>query len=292
MPVWKRLLLTAYYYGFHPHRWWRNRRLAAEGKLPLVVLIYHRIADDAANVWTTHPRVFARDIDWLQRRFRLISLEEVQQRIRQGYNDEPCVSITFDDGYAINCEVALPLLIQRRIPLTYFVSTAPILEGAYFEHDLRMGNRFRPNTLAEIRQLADQGVEIGAHTRTHPDLGRVHDLHQLRDEIVTATEDLQDAVGVPIRYFAFPIGQHANLNAQAFHLARQWGFEAACSAYGGFNEPGGDAFHLQRAGVDGPAILTKNWATLDPRKKYQIRRFNYGEAPEPAPEPVGVAAGE
>jgi len=291
MPVWKRLLLSTYYYGLYPHRWWRNRRLCAEGRMPLVVLIYHRIADDNANPWTTNSRVFARDISWLQQRFRIAPLEEIQQRIRSGFNDEPCVSITFDDGYAVNSEFALPLLIRRRIPFTYFVSTSPILEGTYFNHDLVMGNRFQPNSLEQIRSLAEAGVEIGAHSRTHADLGAIVDHNELRDELITATEDLQDAVGVPIRYFAFPTGQHVNLSCEAFDMAREWGFEAVCSAYGGYNDPGGEAFHLQRAGVDGPAIRFKNWSTVDPRKIKVTKRFEYAPA-EPTEVPVGALAGD
>lgn len=288
MPVWKRFLLHGYYYGCYPHRWWRNRALRAAGKLPVIVLIYHRICDDRANDWTTHPKVFVNDIRWLQKHFDLVPLEEAQRRIRQGVNRAPCVSITFDDGYAANCQTALPLLVKERIPFTYFVSTAPILEGDFFEHDLVMGNRFAPNTLEEIKALAGAGVEIGAHTRTHADLGRVTDPGQLRDELITASEDLQNAVGVPIRYFAFPTGQHVNLSPQAFHLAREWGFEAACSAYGGYNEPGGDPFHLQRVGVDGPMIRLKNWATVDPVKVWKIKRYQYATLPEPA-QLVGAA---
>ncbi len=64
--------------------------------------------------------------------------------------------------------------------------------------------------------------------------------------MVAAGEELQAALGRPVRYFAFPFGLHANLNAAAFALARGAGYEAVCSGYGGFNFPGDDAFHLQR----------------------------------------------
>src|SRR5581483_9025052 len=104
-------------------------------------------------------------IAWLQERFDLISLEEAQRRIASGKNERPSVSITFDDGYAVNCDYALPLLIENGIPCTYFVSSGPVLEGTSFEHDRAMGNHFAPNTVAQLRQLAAAGVEIGAHTR-------------------------------------------------------------------------------------------------------------------------------
>jgi hypothetical protein len=47
-----------------------------------------------------------------------------------------------------------------------------------------------------------------------------------------------------------------------------------CSAYGGFNFPGDDAFHLQRISGDAPTICVKNWVTMDPRKLH-TPRFEY-----------------
>ncbi len=90
---------------------------------------------------------------------------------------------------------------------------------------------------------------------------------------MSAGEDLQAALGRPVRYFAFPFGCFRHLNAEAFALARQAGYEAVCSAYGGFNFPGDDAFHVQRIPLGDDMIHLKNWATVDPRKL--SARFNY-----------------
>lgn len=289
MKTWKRLLLGAWYYKTYPYRVWHQLQLARAGRMPIVVLTYHRIADDGANSWTTAPRDFERQIAWLAARFRLISLAETQRRVAAGENHEPCVAITFDDGYAVNCEQALPLLIAQRIPVTYFVCTAAILQRKPFVHDVAMGNRFEPNTLEQLRALADAGIDIGAHTRTHANLGRIGDVDTLRDEVVTAGEELQRAVGHPVRYFAFPFGGHSNLNARAFHLARDAGYDGVCSAYGGYNWPGDDPFHLQRICIDGPVVRLKNWATLDPWKELQTRRFFYGPEVVAPRKPTVVA---
>ncbi len=271
MPLWKQLLLTLYYHGSYPIRRWNHRCAVAVGRVPIVVLYYHRIADDRANDWTVSNRTFARHVSWLQKRFELISFQEAQDRVRRGTNDRPCVSITFDDGYAENCHEAIPLLIKRRIPCTYFVTLQNVLDGEPFAHDLALGHPLPPNTVEELRAMADAGVEIGAHTYTHADLGSVTDPQQLRYEVVSAGEDLQEAVGRPIRYFAFPFGQHVNLTQAAFDLAYEAGYEAVCSAYGGFNFPGDDPFHLQRIPADQTMIRLKNWTTIDPRKLHTPR---------------------
>jgi peptidoglycan/xylan/chitin deacetylase (PgdA/CDA1 family) len=281
MSLWKQLLLTAYYHASYPLRAWTYWRDVSQDRLPVIVLYYHRIADDRATPWTVSNARFERQIRWLQERFDFISLDDAQQRIRRGYNPQPCVSITFDDGYADNCQQAIPWLIKERVPFTYFVTVQNAVEEEPFSHDLVTGHRFAPNTLEQLRAMAAAGVEIGAHAYTHADLGAIHDRRLLHYEVVVAKQALQAALGRPVRYFSFPYGLYANLNPQAFALAREAGYAGVCSAYGGFNFPGDDPFHLQRIPVDDDLIRLKNWVTLDPRK-LRTRRFQY----------EGVAAGD
>ncbi len=262
----KTALLHLYYYASRPYRWWRRLRSAAEHRLPVVVLFYHRIADYRANPWTTSHRTFARQIHWLARHFDLVSLEEAQRRIRTGEGARPAVSITFDDGYAENCRQAIPLLVRHRIPCTYFVTLRNVLDGEPFAHDAIRGDRFPPNNLEQLRAMAAAGIEMGNHTYTHADLGKMTDPHQLYREVVEAGRELEALVERPVRYFAFPFGHYANVSSRAFHLARQSGYEGVCSAYGGYNFPGDDPFHLQRIHVDDDMIRLKNHATVDPRK--------------------------
>jgi peptidoglycan/xylan/chitin deacetylase (PgdA/CDA1 family) len=276
------MLLNLYYHVSQPLRWWIHRRAAARRSMPISVLLYHRVADDQANAWTLSNGMFAQQIAWLQRHFEMISLEEAQRRIRLGDNRRPAVSITFDDGYSENCRHAIPLLVKERIPCTYFVTVRNVLEAAPFPHDLAGGNSFAPNSLDQLRAMAAAGIEIGAHSYTHADLGPLADPVALHREVVSAREDLQAALGRPVRYFAFPFGKQANLNSEAFALARQAGYEAVCSSYGGFNFPGDDAFHLQRIPSGDDMIHLKNWTTLDPRK-LKTPRFAYDCHVSPSP---------
>jgi peptidoglycan/xylan/chitin deacetylase (PgdA/CDA1 family) len=275
MPIWKQLLLSLYYYASYPVRWWNNCSAVIQERVPILVLFYHRIADDRANAWTISNRMFGRQIQWLRSRFELVSLEEAQRRIRRGVNHRPSVSITFDDGYADNCRQAIPLLIREGIPCTYFVTLHNVLSSEPFSHDLIRNRPLAPNTLDELKAMAAAGIEIGAHTYTHADLGSLSDRRLLHYEVVAAGEDLQRRLGRPVRFFAFPYGLRANLSRAAFEMAHQAGYEGVCSAYGGFNFPGDDAFHLQRVGVNDDMIGLKNWATGDPRK-LRISRFAYG----------------
>ncbi|MGA2619120.1 MAG: polysaccharide deacetylase family protein [Thermoguttaceae bacterium] len=273
MPLWKALLLGLYYHASLPARCWQGRRAAAGHRAALMVLYYHRVADDRATPWTVARGLFDRQIRWLKRHFELISLEETGRRIRTTQSDRPAVSITFDDGYGANCLHAIPMLIREQIPCTYFVSLGHVLDGRPFEHDMAYGRYCPPNSLEQLRTMAAAGIEIGAHTYSHADLGRITDPQRLEFELVAAKADLEAALGRRVRYFAFPYGQHVNLSRQALELAGRAGYEAVCSAYGGYNFPGDDAFHLQRIPVDNTMIRLKNWTTVDPRKR-NIPRFD------------------
>lgn len=281
---WKRALLGGYHAALAPYRWSRRRRWLAEGTAPVLVAMYHRVADDLTTPWTVSNAMFARQIDWLRANVDVVSLDEARRRIREG-NRRVAVAITFDDGYADNCDAALPLLIRHRLPCTYFVTSQNVLEQRPFEHDLALGARHAPNTAEQIRALAESGIDIGGHTRTHADLGRIADRELLHAEIAGGAAELQAITGRAVRYFAFPFGQRVNLSATAFCVARAAGFDAVCSAYGGFNFPGDDPLHLQRFAVDNDLVRLKNWCGVDPRKLRKHPRFDF-----PPPEPAGEVA--
>lgn len=287
MLSWKEIALSTYYFATLRTRRREAIERAAQYREPVRILFYHRIADDVRNGWTISTRAFTDQIDWLRERYDLVSLAEAQKRIASGRNRWPTACITFDDGYADNERFALPLLLKHRIPFTYFVCTDPVMHCRPFPHDEAAGRPLAVNTLDEIRRLADAGVEIGTHTRTHANLGNGISNSDLLSEIAGSKEELERALGRTIRYFAFPYGQHENLSAAAYRVAIEAGYAGVCSAYGGYNFPGDDPFHLRRFHADNQFIRFVNWMTVDPRKRRRQHDFPIDEL---TPQPV--TAGE
>jgi peptidoglycan/xylan/chitin deacetylase (PgdA/CDA1 family) len=277
MVSWKEFALGAYYLSTLRSRRRAAIDRAAEHREPVRILFYHRVANEVPNCWTTRAKTFVSQISWMQERFDLVTLAEAQARIASGRNRWPTACITFDDGYADNRRAAIPLLLQRRIPFTYFVSTNYVLNGQPFPHDVAAGRPLTPNTLAHLREMAAAGVEIGAHTRTHANLGATLSVEELSAEIIGSKHELEAALGVPVRYFAFPYGLHENLSATAFRVAYEAGFAGVCSAYGGYNFPGDDPFHLRRFHADQEFIRFVNWMTVDPRKLRTDHDFDPGD---------------
>ena len=239
--------------------------MVKRGQVPVFALFYHRVADDRMNPWSITCAEFEQQIDWYQENFEIVDLQECQRRIESGFNDRPTLAITFDDGYSENCEWALPMLIERRIPVTYFVTTYHTSQQKPFPHDVELGTPLPVNTIESLRSLDLAGIEIGAHTRTHPSVGDLKNPEDIYDEVITASKEMEKLIGKPMRYFAFPFGKFNNLNPDAIQLLKRNGFLGFCSAYGGCNLIGKDSFHIQRLHGDRSFSRMKNWLTYDPR---------------------------
>ncbi len=274
MANWKSNIIDAYRWTTMPVRQLNLRRMRKNGTVPVIVLFYHRVENEHPNPWTISEQDFVDQIAWMQKHFDLVDLQECQKRIRSGRNTRPTVSITFDDGYADNCNFALPMLIERRIPVTYFVTTCHVTQGQPFEHDVDRDQPLTPNSIDSLRAIAQAGVEIGGHSRSHADLATISDPDTLYDEVIASTREMESLIGKSIRFFAFPFGQKQNLNPRVFELLEQHGFAGVCSAYGGLNEVGGDAFHLQRIHGDPMLSRFKNWLSGDPRQR-KVQKYDW-----------------
>lgn len=270
-------LLGMYYLATLPQRKQSALEREKRRQVPVMVLFYHRVSDKNSNGWTISNARFRAQVQWLRARFDIVTLAEAQRRIASGANDRPSVSITFDDGYVDNCDAALPWLVENKIPCTYFVTSGHVHSQEPFAHDVKNGCPLAPNTAAQLRELAAAGVEIGAHTRTHADLGKIASEDVLYDEIVGSKRDLEEMLDKPVHYFAFPFGLPANMSPAAFRIAFQAGLWGVCSAFGGYNMPGNDSFHVQRIHADPEWSRFRNWLTVDPRKLNTARQFHPGD---------------
>ncbi len=118
--------------------------------------------------------------------------------------DKP-VLITFDDAYADVAEYALPVLDGYGFGAAVFVVTGQV--GKTNTWDERQGSGTHPlMTAQQIRQWAGQGIEFGAHSRTHPDL-RSLPAAELAEEIEGSKKDLTNLLGAPVLCFAYPYGE-------------------------------------------------------------------------------------
>jgi peptidoglycan/xylan/chitin deacetylase (PgdA/CDA1 family) len=101
-------------------------------------------------------------------------------------------------------------------------------------------------TTAQLQQLAAHGVEVGAHTVSHPILARLS-RSQARAEIETGRSQLQSLLGRRVPLFAYPNGKpHVDYNKSTVELVKEAGFEAALTTAWGVSTPLSDRFQLAR----------------------------------------------
>lgn len=129
------------------------RLLSPGGRRGLSVLIYHRVLRQADPLFPGEVTQddFAVQLDLMRSCFNVLPLLEAVRRLRAGTLPPRAACISFDDGYADNAEVALPLLQHYGLPATFFVATG-FLNGG------RMWN----DTVIELARRAPGGVLDGS----------------------------------------------------------------------------------------------------------------------------------
>jgi peptidoglycan/xylan/chitin deacetylase (PgdA/CDA1 family) len=108
-----------------------------------VVLGYHRVVPDfRGEARQTIPamliaaRMLEQQLDWIGRRFRFVSLDELGARLEQdGEAAGRLAAVTFDDGYRDVYEQAFPLLQRKGIPSAVFVVTDLVGRRELLPHD-------------------------------------------------------------------------------------------------------------------------------------------------------------
>lgn len=241
------------------------RSMSLAGNAPAMSVFYHRVADHDLNDWTLSRHDFKRHLDFFAERFDLVSIADTQRRVDFG-STRPSISVTFDDGYRDNDDFALPLLIERQIPCTYFVTTGNVIHQRPFAHDLARHKPLAINDARQIRQWSDAGIEMGCHTRSHVDFSKVQDPAEIHREVSDSKDELEQIIGKPVRQFAFPYGLPAQLTPAAIWAVQEAGFEGFCSAFGGYNLVGRDSFHIRRFHGDPEFSRLVNWCSFDQAK--------------------------
>ncbi|MEM9253836.1 MAG: polysaccharide deacetylase family protein [Pseudomonadota bacterium] len=278
------------------------------GAQSLSILIFHRVVSERDVMRPSEPTVA--EFDWqmrhLRRSYNPMPLLEAVQALGNRSLPNRAVCVTFDDGYADNARIALPVLKKYAIPATVFISTGFInggrmwndtviealrgFEGSQLDlQSLQLGcyptatqaerlaavdgiltaiKHLDPEkraervagiaaladslpdnlmlTDAQLRQLADADIDIGAHTVNHPILTSIDEDLASR-EIEQSKHTLEHIVQRDVRVFAYPNGR-PQLDYSTVHrdMVAAAGFEAAVSTHWGVAVPASDRFQLPR----------------------------------------------
>ncbi|MEO6922616.1 MAG: polysaccharide deacetylase family protein, partial [Bryocella sp.] len=241
-------------------------------KARLSVLIFHRVLAQQDPLFPEEldAQQFERVCQWISQWLNVLPLDDAVCRLRSGSLPSRAAAITFDDGYADNREVALPILQRYGLCATFFIATG-FLDGGCMWNDVVIeavrhsaaarlnlgalgiaaqqsvavgsdgekraaigmivaGLKYLPEkqrreaatwiaraagvaqptkimmTSRQIVEMHRAGMQIGAHTVTHPILGTL-DRVDARAEMLQSKRYLEELLEDPVPLFAYPNGK-------------------------------------------------------------------------------------
>jgi len=154
----------------------------AGGQAKLSILIYHRVLPVSDPMLPGDPdaATFRWHMQTTSRLFNILPLGEAASRLASGTLPARAACITFDDGYADNARVALPILRELGIPATFFVAV-DYLDG---------GMMFNDRVLETLRRLPEGEVELAGVGLGGRELSGVVQRAAVAMEIIRAVKHL------------------------------------------------------------------------------------------------------
>ncbi|MBS0431180.1 MAG: polysaccharide deacetylase family protein [Proteobacteria bacterium] len=161
----------------------------------LPILMYHGLHESADEpgfdpVYSVAPAQFERQMDWLRDNgLRTARLDENLP----ARHDGQCVIVSFDDGDATNRRIALPRLAARGMVAEFFITSDFI---------------GRPGMVSEadVRTLADAGMGVQSHGRSHRFLEDLDEI-ELDGELIESKRRLEGLTERSVTALALPGGR-------------------------------------------------------------------------------------
>ncbi len=204
---------------------------------PVPVLLYHDVVvGTPGDRWTVNRDALAAQLDAIldSGRTALTASQFAARVLDSPESTEGLCAITFDDGYASFAELAMPLLEERGLPSTAYLTT---------------GLLDQPGMLSRagaVDVYRTKGVEVGAHAVRHRHL----DLLSAADaqvEVEASRADLAELTGEAPISFAYP---HGSFSRKVRELVRNAGYDNAYSVRDAFTHRADDRFGIARLTVE------------------------------------------
>tara|TARA_Y100000590_G_C15748487_1_gene1023132 strand:- start:4851 stop:5924 length:1074 start_codon:yes stop_codon:yes gene_type:complete len=206
---------------------------AANAEKSSVVYMYHRFGEStypSTNIkleqLESHLEEFSKE------KYNVLPLEYIVESLKSGV-DLPIntIGLSVDDAYKSFLTEGWPRFKKYGFPVTLFVSTDMV--------DANMKNYLNWD---EIRQLKNEGVTIGAHTKTHPHLTELT-IEEVKEELEYSNKRYLNEINVIPKLFAYPFGE---TNQEIISVINDYSFIAAFGQHSGAMGNNSNFFYLPR----------------------------------------------
>lgn len=218
------------------------------------ILMYHSVAEHppaATRRLSVSPEAFDEQVAYLvEHGFTGMTFSELADAFETGraLPKRPVV-LTFDDGYADFASEAWPILQRHDFTATVFVTTGWMADAGSHAAGRPLD---RMLDRSQVRELAAWGIEIGAHTHSHPKLDELP-AAAVRRELAECRALLEEYTGTPISTLAYPFGYSSRRVRLA---ARAAGFRHAAAVRNLRATPSDNLFMLPRLTIRRSTSLT------------------------------------
>lgn len=185
---------------------------------------------------TVAPATFENTLDYLAaQEIETVTMADLFEHFAGGAAlPRKSINLTFDDGYDDAYEFAFQMLKARGMVGTFFVTTDFVGRPGYL-------------TWAQIGEMAEADMEIAAHSSNHADFTTISP-NELRRQLVEPKRILEERLGQPVRFLAYPAGKY---NPSVMAASRAAGYTAAVTVVHGTRHVPGQAFELRRVRAHG-----------------------------------------
>jgi peptidoglycan/xylan/chitin deacetylase (PgdA/CDA1 family) len=227
----------------------------------VVVLCYHSVHP----TWpyrTVTPDMFDEHLGCLRDFCDLLPLSEVVASVgKVAKSPRPRVAITFDDGYEDNWRFALPILIKYSVKATFYITSGFVDREAdvlrWFRTLRPEGGDFQPMSWEQVTELKACGMEVGAHTVTHPRLTALR-REDLERELTMSKHVVEEKLQTQVASFAYPFGKpKRHFNRAVMRAVRDAGYTNAVAAFARGVLPTDSPLAIPRffVSADSPSVL-------------------------------------
>lgn len=163
------------------------------------ILMYHYVETPEkknANNLFIPADIFEKQMQWLSDNdYTTISLDQLQKIFTKGEaGPSKPVVLTFDDGWEDAYTTVLPVLRRHSMTATFFLISGFLDKPNFLTH-------------AQAQEMAADGMEMEAHTVTHPNL-RTLNAKDLQYQLEESRKTLEKILGKPVVHIAYPSGKY------------------------------------------------------------------------------------
>ena len=232
----------------------------------MIILLYHelhKLAEENKYKYSISQFDFDAQLNMIeQASLNVLTADDLINKTIHKYKNGSDLLITFDDGHLSNFNIAMPLIANKGLKATFFITTDWIGKKNY------MNER-------QIFEMFKQGMSIQSHGKTHNFLDEMSE-EDVYDELSSSKLKLENIVGQEVLSLSIPGGR---LNNTVIKCAKTVGYKNIFTSIPFQIKNVSGIWSIGRIGIKAPLNSTHFNKLLSPSKSFvfHLKTINRGK---------------